>query len=469
MGGGGAAFTGFSPDSISVSYNSITNTVTIIFQYTESGYSFSSGIICTINDLPVTVYSSTGLDGNGAVVIEVATTTNQKFFTQGYTQAYQLSYTYDSTTYYSDIVTYYWSNRIDSNNINLAITGNAFTAIDISPETKSILLPPVATKPGYIYRFKIINYASPFILRISPYFSTFNNSTRILLGFPLYDSMIDGASSTISLEGSNYSITLVSDGTNWSILSLYVAALLTPSVATVSGTSATETTPKQLLYHRSSSVFNVIIAPMVYSFIKYVCILNQDTSSGTFNIFFPVGKKVDTITPSGSETLKVSLTIPASSLGTITLTYANNQYYILGYYIFGTGDNITNNTSSSPAPTLPKGISFSNTLTTLTVSYEIPAAELSSNYSIINILKLNNNTSSVSTILINKPRNKASSYFAITNATTTKQLSIALTPAGSNNRYTCIWLAKYYDSTYDTIILPVHYYLATTTGGGITP
>jgi hypothetical protein len=208
---------------------------------------------------------------------------------------------------------------------------------------------------------------------------------------------------------------------------------------------------------------------MGYSFIKYVCILNQDTTSGTFNIFFPVDKKVDNITPSDSGTIKVSLSIPASSLGTIILTYANNQYYILGYYIFGTGDNITNNTTSAGATNIYKSINFSNTLTSSTVSYEIPAAELSSNYSIINILKINNDTSSVTTILINKPRNKASSYFAITNATTTKQLSIALTPGASNYRYTCIWLAKYYDSTYDTIILPVHYYLATATGGGITP
>jgi len=295
------------------------------------------------------------------------------------------------------------------------------------------------------------------------------NATNVIAGTAPYDSSIDGALSTIRLEGSNYSIALVSDGTNWSILSLYVSSLLTPSVATASGTSATETTPTQVLHHRSSSVFNVIIAPMVYSFIKYVCILNQDTSSGTFNIFFPVGKKVDNITPSGSETIKVSLTITASNLGTIILTYANNQYYILGYYIFGSGDSITKNTTSSGATNINKGISFSNTLTTSTVSYEIPAAELSSNSSIINILKINNDTSSVTTILINKPRNKASSYFAITNATTTKQLSIALTPGASNYRYTCIWLAKYYDSTYDTIILPVHYYLATTTGGGITP
>ena len=208
---------------------------------------------------------------------------------------------------------------------------------------------------------------------------------------------------------------------------------------------------------------------MVYSFIKYVCILNQDTSPGIFNIFFPTGKLVDNVTATGSETIKVALNIPAQGLGTIILTYANNQYYILGYYVFGNSDNITNNTTSAGATTIYKGINFSNTLTTSTVSYEIPAAELSSNYSIINILKINNNTSSVSTILINKPRNKASSYFAITNATTTKQLSIALTPGASNYRYTCIWLAKYYDSTYDTIILPVHYYLATTTGGGITP
>jgi hypothetical protein len=461
MGGGEGSFIAFTADTYNVTLSGTT--VVITFQYTETTFDFSGGVGCFINGNIATVSSSSGTGGTGTASLSILGD-NAKFFTQGYTQEYQLTYNFIPSDYF----TYYWNNVINSTNINLATSGNGFTAVDISTGNRSILLPPVASKPGYIYRIKIIGYASPNVLRISPYLTGFVNSTRIVAGTAPYDSMIDGALSTIRLEGSNFSIALVSDGTNWSIISLYVSSLLTPSVATASEPS-TETTPTQVLYYKSSSVFDLIIAPMVYSFIKYVCILNQDTSSRTFNIFFPVGKKVDTITPSGSETLKVSLTIPASSLGTIILTYANNQYYILGYYIFGNLDNITNNTSSSPAPTLPKGISFSNTLTTSTVSYEIPAAELSSNYSIINILKINNNTSSVTTILINKPRNKASSYFAITNATTTKQLSIALTPGASNYRYTCIWLAKYYDSTYDTIILPVHYYLATTTGGGITP
>lgn len=456
------SFTGFVADTYSVTVSGTTATITFLYQ--ENTFDFSGGLGCFINGNIVTLSSSSGTGGSGTASLSILGD-NAKFFTQGYTQQYQLIYNFIPSDYF----TYNWTQAINSTNINLATSGNGFTAVDISTGNRSILLPPVASKPGYIYRIKIIGYASPNLLRISPYFTGFDNITGLKYGGANYDSSIDGASSTIRLEGSNFSIALVSDGTNWSIISLYVSSLLTPSVATASETSSTETTPKQVLYYKSSSVFDLIIAPMVYSFIKYVCILNQDTSSRTFNIFFPVGKKVDTVTPSGSETIKVSLTIPASSLGTITLTYANNQYYILGYYIFGTGDNITNNTTSAAAQNLTKGINFSNTLTTSTVSYEIPAAELNANYSIINIVKLNNDTSSVSTVNINKPRDKASSYFAITNATNIKQLSISLTPGASNYRYTCIWLAKYYDSTYDTIILPVHYYLATTTGGGITP
>ena len=461
MGGGEGSFTGFVADTYSVTVSGTTATITFLYQ--ENTFDFSGGLGCFINGSLITLSSSSGTGGSGTASLSILGD-NAKFFTQGYTQQYQLIYNFIPSDYF----TYNWTQAINSTNINLATSGNGFTAVDISTGNRSILLPPVASKPGYIYRIKIIGYASPNLLRISPYFTGFDNITGLKYGGANYDSSIDGASSTIRLEGSNFSIALVSDGTNWSIISLYVSSLLTPSVATASEPS-TETTPTQVLYYKSSSVFDLIIAPMVYSFIKYVCILNQDTSSRTFNIFFPVGKKVDTITPSGSETLKVSLTIPASSLGTITLTYANNQYYILGYYIFGTGDNITNNTTSAGATNLSKVINFSNTLTTSTVSYEIPAAELNANYSIINIVKLNNDTSSVSTIRINKPRDKASSYFAIANATNIKQLSISVVSGASNYRYTCIWLAKYYDSTYNTIILPVHYYLATTTGGGITP
>lgn len=462
MGGGGGSFTAFITDTYSVTVSGTT--VVITFQYTESTFDFIDGVACYINGDIATVSSSSGTGGTGTASLSILGD-NAKFFTQGYTQVYQLSYNIIP----SDFFTYYWSNAINSTSINLATSGNGFTAVDISSGVKSILLPPVSSKPGYIYRIKIIGYASPNVLRISPYLTGFDGTTRIVAGTAPYDSSIDGALSTIRLGGSNYSIALVSDGTNWSIISLYVSSLLTPLVATVSGSSTTETTPTQVLYYKSSSVFNVILAPMVYSFIKYVSILNQDTTLGTFNIFFPAGKKVDTVTPGVSETIKVSLSIPASSLGTIILTYANNQYYILGYYIFGTGDNIGNNTTSAGAASLTKGISFSNTQVTSTVSYEISAAVLTANYSIISIVKLNNNTSYVSTVRINKPRSQGSSYFAITNATTTKQLAISVLSGASNYRYSCIWLAKYYDSTYGTIILPVHYYLATTTGGGITP
>jgi hypothetical protein len=461
--GGESAFLQFTPDTVSVTYNSGTNEVTITFQYTESGYTFFSGVLCTINGISVTVFSSTGLDGNGTVVIRVTTTTNQQFFTQGLTQVYQLSYTYDSTVFYSTSVTYYWRNVIDSNNINLAITGKAFSAIDISAQTKSILLPPVASKPGYIYRFKITNYASPFLLRISPYFSTFDGTTSLTAGTAPYDSSIDGALSTIRLQGQNYSIALVSDGTNWSIITLYVSSLLTPAVASVSGSSSTESTPTQILYHSTESIYNIIIAAMNYSFIKNICILNKEASATNFYIYFPPRKSVDNIAAGPGQRLRITLNIPANSLGTITLTYANSQYYILGYYIFGAGDNITNNTSAIEGNILTKVINFSNTNSVGT--FELIPAISSTNYSIISILKLNNDPSSFASVTINQPRDQSSSYFAIANATNIKQLSISLT----SNRYTCIWLAKYYNSTYGTIILPVHYYLATASGGGISP
>ena len=453
-------FTAFITDSYSVTVS--VSTATITFQYQESTFDFTGGLSCLINESLITLSSSSGTGGNGTASFSI-TGANAKYFTQGFTQKYQLIYNFIP----SDFFYYYWSQASDENNINLATSGNAFIAVGISDRNKSILLPPVASKPGYIYRIKITNYASPNLLRISPYFSTFNGTTSLTAGSAPYDSSIDGASSTIRLEGSNYSITLVSDGTNWSIISLYVSSLLTPAVASVSGSSSTESTPKQILYHSTASIYNIIIAAMNYSFIKNICILNKEESATNFYIYFPLRRSVDNITAGPGQRIRITLNIPANSLGTITLTYANSQYYILGYYIFGTGDNITNNTSSSAAPILTKGISFTTTIPDAgrIVNYEIPPAELSSNYSIINIVKLNNDTSSVDSVTINKPSSQGSSYFAITNTTTIKQLSIGLV----NYRYSCIWLAKYYDSTYDTIILPVHYYLATANGGGITP
>jgi hypothetical protein len=463
--GGGGSFTEFVADTLSVAYDKLTETITITFQYLESAYIFSTGMSCTINGLPVTITSGAGTGGTGTVTFSRLNTNNLKFFTQGYTQVYQLTYTFESTPYTSGTITYYWRQSINATNLNLATSGNGFTAVDISTGNRSILLPSVTSKPGYIYRIKIIGYASPYLLRISPYLTGFNNTTDLVFGIAPYDSSIDGVLSTIRLEGANFSIALVSDGTNWSILSLYISSILSPEVGTVSGTASTESIPKQILYHSTASIYNIIIAPMTYSFIKYISILNSETSTTSFYIYFPVGKKIDTVTPGESETLRITLNIPASSSASVILTYANNQYYILGYYIFGTGDNITNNTSSSNGTILTNGINFSNTQVSSTVSLEMSAAVLNANYSIINIIKLNNDTSTVNTITINKPRIQNNSYFTIANATNIKQLSISLT----SNRYTCIWLAKYYNSTYGTIILPVHYYLATASGGGISP
>ena len=456
MGGGEGSFTGFVADTYSVTVSGTT--VVITFQYTESTFDFSGGVGCFINGDIATVSSSSGTGGTGTASLSILGD-NAKFFTQGYTQQYQLTYNFIPSDYF----TYYWNNAINSTSINLATSGNGFTAVDISSGVKSILLPPVASKPGYIYRIKIIGYASPNLLRISPYFTGFDNITGLKYGGANYDSSIDGVSSTIRLQGQNYSIALVSDGTNWSIITLYVSSLLTPAVASVSGSSSTESTPTQILYHSTESIYNIIIAAMNYSFIKNICILNKEASATNFYIFFPLRKSVDNITAGPGQRLRITLNIPANSLGTITLTYANNQYYILGYYIFGSGDNITNNTSAIEGNILTKVINFSNTNSVGT--FELIPAISSTNYSIISILKLNNDPSSFASVTINQPRDQTSSYFAIANATNIKQLSISLT----SNRYTCIWLAKYYNSTYGTIILPVHYYLATASGGGISP
>jgi hypothetical protein len=47
--------------------------------------------------------------------------------------------------------------------------------------------------------------------------------------------------------------------------------------------------------------------------------------------------------------------------------------------------------------------------------------------SIINIIKLNNDTSTVNTITINKPSSQGSSYFAITNTTTNQTIKMMRT------------------------------------------
>ena len=95
---------------------------------------------------------------------------------------------------------------------------------------------------------------------------------------------------------------------------LYVSSLLTPAVSTVSGSSLTESTPTQILFHSTANILNVIIAPMNYSFIKYISIVNKQISSATFYIYFPLGKSVDNVTSGGSERLAITLSIPVNSI-----------------------------------------------------------------------------------------------------------------------------------------------------------
>jgi len=224
-----------------------------------------------------------------------------------------------------------------ANSNNKAIT-KPLTTITISA-IKTIILPPVAKVPGTLYHFKILSASSPYTLKIYPFLTTpFTPTLRTYLynniSTPSFDSTIETATPYIFNSTTGlYTLTLVSDGTNWWILNKYLNSL-TLNVLTGAPSQyvaeTNETNSFQYTYvSPASSYTKILLHSMSYSYLKYIFIINSDSSTRSFIIYVPDGYGLENLTSRSGNYNYFAFNLDSGKVAGFILTYLNGTFYII--------------------------------------------------------------------------------------------------------------------------------------------
>ena len=348
---------------------------------------------------------------------------------------------------------------------NIVMTGNnikSITTVDISSESKSVILPPITTigERGAILHFKVIDRTAPNIIQIMPYFSGGVPSDYTFYDtLPTFDSTIDfntdagvSTSPIFKLDILNGVISLISNGsTDWKILNYYTDSLSisVQNAAVALPASRVEITSQNVVLYYTDSIATICIFPSSHSYyaIRYLTILNSTESSVTYTIYFTQYESVDGISSSGDGWCKTSITVNATSIGSIMFVRTLSGYLILGTASY-TGVSVDNTTrDSTPYTLLSKNISFTPTVIDGSLDYEVPATAAATGTSKLCILKGRRN-SAVFNNNIYTPSGTSSKI--IFNGNNNTRISF-------NQEYSsALWLSVFYTST--TNILPINYY-----------
>ena len=263
----------------------------------------------------------------------------------------------------------------DSNNITIT---NPVTIITIN-NNKSIILPPVGSRKGILYHFKILTATNPYTLKIFPYLVVSPPIppllTKLYTTSLTYDSVIEGVAGPLTMSSTRNTLTLISDGTSWSILNRYtdtltIGALTGAPTNTLSET--TETKSFQYTYVNSEGDYysKILLASSTSSYLKYIFITNADSSPLEFTIYLPISKAFETLPAISSRYTYFTFTIPAGKVAGIILTYLNNTYYIISASI---DPSISTSGSISETPTIISStVSLLQNQPAYQISYYLP-------------------------------------------------------------------------------------------------
>lgn len=371
---------------------------------------------------------------------------------------------------------------------NIIMTENkikSITAVDISSESKSAILPPITTVGGRgtILHFKVTARTSPYILQIMPYFSgevptvyTFYDT------LPTFDSTIDyntdpiATSPIFKLDTTNSVISLISNGsTDWKFLNYYTGTLTidTQNLATSLPTPRVEITSQNVVVYYTDSTPTICIFPSIASYytIRYLTIVNSTSNNATYTIYFSQYESVEGVSSSGYGWCYTTLSVGRNSSQSIMFVRTPSGYFILNRTSYS-GVTVSSAARGVTAyPLLSKNISFSPfEVTAEDVKYEVPAEPtLTTGVSKLCIFKGRRNSATTITTNIYTPVNDASSKIIFDGNNNT---SITFDQTYSS----ALWLSVFYTNT--TNILPVNFYTGTgpsfftyldvsgTTGGG---
>ena len=371
---------------------------------------------------------------------------------------------------------------------NIIMTGNnikSITAVDISSESKSVILPPITTvgERGTILHFKVTARTAPYILQIMPYFSGEVPAVYTLYEtLPTFDSTIDfntdpeapTSSPIFKLDTMNSVISLISNGSSdWKFLNYYTGTLTidTRNLGTPLPASRVEITSQNIVLYYTDSIETICIFPSIESYytIRYLTILNSTASSKTYTIYFSQYESVEGVSSSGYGWCYTTLTLSANSIKSIMFVRTPSGYLILGTAAYS-GVTVDATTRSETAYTLlSKNITFAPfEVDVEDRNYEVPAQPtLATGTSKLCIIKGRRN-SAVFNNNIYTPSGTSSKIIFDGNNNT--RISF-------NQQYSsALWLSVFYTNT--TNILPVNFYtgigptffiyldVSGTTGGG---
>ena len=331
----------------------------------------------------------------------------------------------------------------DSNNITIT---NPVTIITIN-NNKTIILPPVDSRKGILYHFKILTATDPYTLKIFPYLVVSPPIppllTKLYTTSLTYDSVIEGVAGPLTMSSTRNTLTLISDGTSWSILNRYTDTL---TIGALTGTptntlsEVTETKSFQYTYVNSEGAYysKILLSSSTSSYLKYIFITNADSSPLEFTIYLPISKAFETSPAISSRYALFTFTIPAGKVAGFILTYVNDTYYIISASI---NPSISTEGTISATPTIISStVSLLQNQPAYQISYYLP-----------------NFDSSISQLLILKTVSAPPTIQGEANVSfqLTKDTVSLFSPATGS----AVWFIGYQFSDTRQYYLPVCYYL----------
>ena len=358
-------------------------TIRANFAYTYSGFTpISTNFKYYLNDeildnqyITWTISNVSGL-GTGFADFSRKNVVTAPLFTQASTQTNSIRYQEEVIgPYDSSIVTTVFTINDLVNNI---LVTSPITIVTISDD-KTIMLPRVASSKGTLYHFKILTRTNPYTLKIFPCLVVSPPipplETNLYTTTLTFDSVIEGVAGPVTMSSTRNTLTLISDGTNWSILNRYTDTLTIGSLTdalTDTLSETTETKSFQYTYVNSEGDYysKILLASSTSSYLKYIFITNADSSSLEFTIYLPIAKAFETSPGISSRYNYFTFTIPAGKVAGFILTYVNNTYYIISASI---NPSISTSGSISETPTIISStVSLLQNQPAYQISYYLP-------------------------------------------------------------------------------------------------
>jgi hypothetical protein len=421
----------------------------------------NSGSLAQLTNLTISINGS-GTSGYATALLDPAFYPN--FYKQSTYQRHNVNLVVvPSPTGIITLNQYYiYTIATDSNNLLLNNGRQRVSVIDLGANSKTLILPPLTQSVGMIHYFKIKNYINPYSIMISPYLKNLSyplttTITQIAGSTPssVYDSTIEDSTYPILLNAENYAFSIISNGTNWNILSSYsnelAASISNPTITP--GDDTQEPYSSEVVYYQYVDK-NLYLFGLANTIIKNIIIKNTTVNMTDISIDLPNGSNIE-----GSSGTRITFSsIPENGIFSLILTYVNGTYYILGFmrsdqspfssYI----SYIQDRNPSGSAAALVAGINTQQSGSSTTDGIVLAASPINSTVKIYYLKLLD---TAPATFSLYTPSGQTDAYF-LTNTGDNDREGFIITKTPTTN--IAVKIASVYNSSVGTIILPLYIY-----------